>query len=118
MSYPTYLYNVACVTLLLAAPLTTALATTPTPSPTPSSTQRTVSFGWTASPDPSVLGYKIYWGTGSGNYQNVRDVKKVMTTSLVLTNANKYYVAVTAYDLTHESYLSNEVVVPTAGTGR
>ena len=72
---------------------------------------RTVKFAWKASPSAAVVGYKIFWGTGSHNYQSVRDVKNVLTTSLTLSET-KYYVAVTAYSMTTNSGLSNEVVVP------
>jgi hypothetical protein len=72
---------------------------------------RTVKFAWKASPSAEVVGYKIFWGTGSHNYQNVRDVKNVLTTSLTLSET-KYYVAVTAYSMTANSWFSNEVIVP------
>ena len=72
---------------------------------------RTVKFAWNASPSAEVVGYKIFWGTGSHNYQNVRDVKNVLTTSLTLSET-KYYVAVTAYSMTTNSSFSNEVIVP------
>src|SRR5437870_9066571 len=85
-------------------------AVTPTPTPT----SRTVKFGWQASPSSEVVGYKIFWGTGSYNYQNVRDVKNALTTSLSLSTSNQYYVAVAAYSLTTTSGFSNEVVVPTS----
>ena len=72
---------------------------------------RTVKFAWKASPSAEVVGYKIFWGTGSHNYQNVQDVKNALTTSLTLSET-KYYVAVTAYSMTANSWLSNEVIVP------
>ena len=72
---------------------------------------RTVKFAWNASPSAEVVGYKIFWGTGSNNYQNVRDVRNVLTTSLTLPQT-KYYVAVTAYSMTTNSWFSNEVIVP------
>ena len=72
---------------------------------------RTVKLGMEASPSPEVVGYKIFWGTGSHNYQNVRDVKNALTTSLTLSQT-KYYVAVSAYTMTTNSSFSNEVIVP------
>lgn len=72
---------------------------------------RTVKFAWNPSPSAEVVGYKIFWGTGSHNYQNVRDVKNVLTTSLTLSET-KYYVAVTAYSMTTNSGFSNEAIVP------
>ena len=71
---------------------------------------RTVKFAWKASPSAEVVGYKIFWGTGNHNYQSVRDVKNVLTTSLTLSET-KYYVAVTAYSMTTNSEFSNEVIV-------
>jgi len=59
-----------------------------------------------------VVGYKIFWSTGSYNYQNVRDVKNALTASLALPKNNEYYVAVTAYSMTTSSWFSNEVIVP------
>ena len=72
---------------------------------------RTVKFAWKASPSAQVVGYKIFWGTGSHNYQNVRDVRNVLTTSLTLSET-KYYIAVSAYSMTTNSGFSNEVIVP------
>jgi hypothetical protein len=83
-----------------------------TPTPTPSS--RTVKFAWRASPSPEVVGYKIFWGTGSYNYQSARDMKNALTASLSLSSSKKYYVAVVAYSMTETSGFSNEVVVPTS----
>jgi hypothetical protein len=73
---------------------------------------RTVKFAWKASPSAGVVGYKIFWGTGSYNYQNVLDVKNVLTTSLTLSTSSKYYVSVLGYSMTANSSFSNEVIVP------
>ncbi len=88
-----------------------AFAAAADPSPTPS-TQRTVTFTWNASSSEQVLGYKLYWGTGSKNYQNAMDVKIVFSHSLILNTTTEYYVAAKAYNSSGESALSNEVVVP------
>ena len=72
---------------------------------------RTVKFAWKASPSAEVVGYKIFWGTGSYNYQSARDVRNALTTSLALSSSNKYYVAVVAYSMTETSGFTNEVVV-------
>jgi hypothetical protein len=58
------------------------------------------------------VGYKIFWGTGSHNYQSVRDVRNVLTTSLSLPQTRRYYVSVVAYSMTETSDFSNEVIVP------
>jgi hypothetical protein len=89
---------------------TTPLHATPTPTPTPAA--RTVKFAWTASSSDDVVGYKIYWGTGTYNYQNVLDVRNALTTSLTLSKSTKYYVAVSAYTMSTNSPFSNEVIVP------
>jgi len=83
-----------------------------TPTPTPSPGTRTVKFAWRASPSPEVVGYKIFWGTGSYNYQSARDVKNALATSLTLSPSSKYYVSIVAYSMTEASWFSNEVVVP------
>src|SRR5947207_8514580 len=78
-----------------------AITPTPTPSPTPAT--RIVKFAWQASPSPEVVGYKVFWGTGSYNYQNVLDVKNTRTASLTLSQSTEYYVAVIAYSMTTNS---------------
>jgi len=83
-----------------------------TPTPTPTSATRTVQLTWKASSSPEVVGYKVFWGTGSQNYQNVRDVQSALTTSLTLSQNSEYYVAVVAYTTTDSSWFSNEVVLP------
>ena len=82
-----------------------------TPTPTPSPGTRTVKLAWQASPSPEVVGYKVFWGTGSYNYQSARDVRNALTTSLSLSTSSKYYVAIVAYSMTETSGFSNEVVV-------
>jgi len=81
-----------------------------TPTPTPAT--RTVKFGWKASPSTEVVGYKIFWGTGSHNYQSVRDVRNALSASLSLSTGSRHYVAVLAYSMTANSSFSNEVIVP------
>ena len=91
-----------------------AFAATATPSPTPAT--RTVKFAWHASSSPEVVGYKIFWGTGSFNYQHALDVKNSLTASLTLSTTSKYYVAVNAYTMNRTSPFSNEVIVPVQST--
>jgi hypothetical protein len=96
---------------ILASMISTqAVHATATPTPTP--TTRTVKLAWKASPSPEVVGYKIFWGSGSRNYQSVRDVRNALTASLTLSTSNRYYVAVLAYTMTESSSFSNEVIVP------
>jgi hypothetical protein len=98
------------IILVSLVPTTLLHATTPTPTPTPAT--RTVKFAWKASSSDEVVGYKIYWGTGTYNYQSVRDVKSALTTSLTLSKTTQYYVAVSAYSMSTNSPFSNEVIVP------
>ncbi len=93
-----------------------AAASLPAANTAPGSTSssRVVQFHWNASTSSSVVGYKIFWGTGTRNYQNVRDVRNVLSTSLSLSTGTQYYVTVAAYSLTSTSRLSNEVIVPVA----
>lgn len=104
---PSRLYHHVLIILVGLISTQTLHAVTPTPTPA----TRTVKFGWKASPSTGVVGYKIFWGTGSQNYQSVRDVRNALTASLALSSSNKYYVAVVAYSVTETSGFSNEVVV-------
>jgi hypothetical protein len=105
-------YRYLLIILVSLISMHTLQAITPTPTPTP--TTRIVKFGWKPSASPEAVGYKIFWGTGSYNYQSSRDVKNALTTSLTLSKNNQYYVAVIAYSMTDSSWFSNEVIVPKA----
>ena len=68
----------------------------------------------TTNADDSALtdlgGYKIYYGTSSGNYTQEVNVGNVNTYTLTLADGATYYFTVTAYDtLGNESEYSNEV---------
>jgi hypothetical protein len=67
---------------------------------------------WDPSPDPSVRGYFIYYGTSSGNYTQRIDVGDARTCTISgLQEGAMYYIAATAYDSSgNESGFSNEVV--------
>jgi hypothetical protein len=112
----TYYYRVSAINSAGSSVWSnTASATTPPQSaPTPTPANRTVKFAWQASSSPAVVGYKIFWGTGSHNYQSVRDVSYARTASLTLSQSTRYYVTVVAYSMTQTSGFSNEVVVPSA----
>lgn len=88
---------------------------TPTPAPTPPpATVGTASLAWSASPDARVTGYRVYWGTTPGSYQQARGVGLAAgtATSYVVSNlpaGRTYYFAVTAYDASGtESTYSSE----------
>ncbi len=70
----------------------------------------TVTLAWDPVTDPSLVGYRLYWGTSSGTYPNKVDVGNVTSKTLTL-NAGKYFFAATAVaaDPALESGYSNEV---------
>jgi len=109
---PSRSYHYLLIILASLISTQTLHAATAPATPTPTPATRTVKFAWNASPSAGVVGYKIFWGTGSYNYQNARDVKNALTASLALSQNNEYYVAVIAYSMTTNSWFSNEVVVP------
>ncbi len=64
---------------------------------------------WDANPEPSVAGYRVYWGTQSRVYDSVVDVGNA-TLAQLATPALKTFYAVTAYDTNGmESDFSDEV---------
>lgn len=70
----------------------------------------TATLMWDALPDATVLGYRVYWGISSHNYQGRADVGP--TTSYTLSNLESgrtYFFAVTAYNSGGESPFSPEV---------
>lgn len=83
-----------------------------------SDTSGTIKLGWDASSDPSVAGYRVYYGAQSGNYENYQDTggissNPVFFTLTGLVSGQTYYIAVTAYDTSRdESGFSNEVSGP------
>jgi hypothetical protein len=72
-----------------------------------------VTLAWNRNAEENVVGYNVYYGTSSGNYDWVLDVGNV--TSITVTDLPEgftYYFAVTAYDDSNpslESTHSNEV---------
>ena len=62
-------------------------------------------------PLTDLSGYKIYYGTASGNYSQTIDVGGITSSTVSnLTDGTTYYFAVTAYDTSgNESAYSNEV---------
>lgn len=78
-----------------------------------------VNLTWDASPEPGVVHYKIYYGTGSYNYTQTLMVGTVTSATIEgLTEGVTYYFAVTALsEFGEESDFSNEAVyvVPRSG---
>jgi len=71
-----------------------------------------VTLQWDPNPEADLAGYKVYYGTSSGNYSYSLDVG--MTTTCTVSNLQDgipYYFAATAYDAAFaESEFSSEVV--------
>jgi len=70
-----------------------------------------VELEWDPNTEPELVGYKIYWGTSSGNYTSSKDVGKTTTYTLTgLDEGKTYYFAATAYDgSSNESGYSNQI---------
>ncbi len=70
-----------------------------------------IKLAWDPNTESDVAGYKVYYGTSSGNYENAVDIGN--TTEYLLSGLTKgqtYYISVTAYDTaSNESGFSNEV---------
>ena len=58
-----------------------------------------VDLAWDANTEPDLAGYKIHYGTASGDYSHSIDVGDVTEYTLAGLNADvTYYMAATAYD--------------------
>jgi len=70
-----------------------------------------VALEWDPNSEPELAGYKIYWGTSSGNFTSSKDVGKTTTTTINGVEEGKtYYFVATAYDSQNiESQNSNQV---------
>jgi hypothetical protein len=69
-----------------------------------------VTLAWDASTDPSVTGYRVYYGVAAATYTNSAAVGNVTSATFAnLTDGVTYYFAATAYDAQGtESPFSNE----------
>jgi hypothetical protein len=81
------------------------------------SPSNSVTLAWNApttntdgNPLTDLVGYKLHYGTSSGNYTRVIDVGNVETYKIEGLQSGTYYFAVTAYNTSgNESDYSNEV---------
>src|SRR5260370_40244567 len=68
-------------------------------SPLTSLAAPSITLAWDPSPDPTVAGYKVYWGVASRSYTN--SLSAGSATTLTVSNlviGTPYYFAATAYD--------------------
>jgi len=74
-------------------------------------------LSWDRNTEPTVTGYKVYYGIVSRQYTGTVDVGNQITYTVTGLNSQLYYFSVTAYDsLGRESAYSNEVSKNLAGT--
>lgn len=73
----------------------------------------TVQISWDPNTESDLAGYKVYYGTASGQYGAPVDVGLVTTFDVLgIDDETEYFVAVTAYDLSgNESDFSDEVSI-------
>jgi hypothetical protein len=80
----------AFVSALVALPAVVNAAGEPAPS---------VSLAWNPNPEPDVAGYKVHFGTQSGVYSDVIDVRGATSIALPqMLMGSTYYLAVSAYN--------------------
>jgi hypothetical protein len=72
---------------------------------------QSVTLAWDANTQPGIAGYRLYYGTASGNYPYKSEVGNATTTTVSnLTVGQTYYFVVTDFNTTGlESLPSNEV---------
>ena len=77
----------------------------------PSQGDRSVVLAWDPNSEPDIMGYRLYWGTATGQYTENTEVLGVVTaTAYGLTQGVNYFFAVTAFNTANaESLPSNEV---------
>lgn len=69
-----------------------------------------VTLAWDASSDPSVVGYKIHYGSQPGIYTNSASVGGATSVALGLAAGTTYYFAATSHDASGtDSIYSNEI---------
>src|SRR5262245_46050982 len=58
----------------------------------------TVTATWNANPESDIAGYRLLYGTSSGNYTTTIDVGNVTTYVATVTGGQTYFFVVQAYD--------------------
>lgn len=78
-----------------------------------------VSLTWMPNPEANLAGYKLHFGSSSGNYSTVLDVGAVLKAPLPqMILGQTYYVALSAYDTNaREGPLSEELIVTASPPG-
>ena len=61
-------------------------------------TPQSVTLAWDPSPDPTVVGYLVYYGNSSGNYTQSFDVGNATTATVSNLTAGQYFFVVTSYN--------------------
>ena len=83
----------------------------------PSGHAAQVTLAWDPNPDPSVIGYRVYYGTLSHYYTAVVDVGRQSACTLAdLLPGVTYFIAATAYSGTGESDFSGEIAYTVPGS--
>ena len=68
------------------------------PATSPAAGAAPVSFAWDKNPEPNITGYKMHYGTTSGNYDHSVDVGNYTSCTISgLEEGTTYYFAATAY---------------------
>ena len=77
----------------------------------PAAYAASVDLEWDPNTEPQLAGYKIHWGTSSGNYASSKNVGNTTTCTITgLDEGRTYYFAATAYDGAGvESDYSNQI---------
>ena len=76
----------------------------------PAAMAATANLAWDANTEPELAGFRVYYGTASGDYATTVDVGNTTAyTAANLEEGTTYYFAVTAYDINrNETGFSNE----------
>ena len=72
----------------------------------------TITLAWDPNPEPDIAGYRLSFGTNSGQYTTTIDVGNITTYTLTnLLAGSTYYFALQAYNAAGTSPYSNEVSI-------